>query len=526
MRDAIAWSYDFLSPQEQALFRRLAVCVGGFTLDAAEAIVASLTEEETDPAQDAVLSLTVLDSIATLVDHSLVRSEEYADGQPRYVMLETVREFGLEQLAASGEEPAVRTAHAAAYLALAEQAAKVDWTVAEPAALDRLETEHPNLRAALTWLVEQGPAERLLRLATALWGFWWVRDHVSEGRQWLDRALAAVEAGLPEQRAVAQAMAGFLAVFHDDFAAAETHLTAGLATGRASGERWATATALCGLGYLAGRRQDWVTARPLHQEALERFQRLGDGPWTARTFMHLGHDALYLGEYAAAEAELGESLALSLASGNRYMAAKATTGLARLAHARHELPQAARLFAEAAARFQALGHRIALPEVLWAAAALAAEAGQPGWAVRLLGTVEAARAALGEPPEPQGEHRPPWERTLAAARTALGDEAFAAAWAAGRALALEEAIVGAMAALLAEPPATASSDAPPAAAGLTPRELEVLRLLAAGMSDRTIAEALFVSRHTAANHVASILAKLELPSRAAAAAWAVRHGLA
>ena len=186
LRHAIAWSYDLLEAGEQALFRRLAVFAGGCTLEAAEAVCQAVDDSAASPGQ----SLEVLDGMASLVDKSLLRQEEQASGEPRFRMLETIREYGLECLTASGEEPAVRRAHADYYLALAE-AAEPALTGPEQATwLDRLEAEHDNLRAALRWAEESGEAEIGLRLAGAFCQFWLMRGYLREGQELADAASA------------------------------------------------------------------------------------------------------------------------------------------------------------------------------------------------------------------------------------------------------------------------------------------------------------------------------------------------
>ncbi len=171
MRDAIAWSHDLLPPEEQLLFRRLAVFVGGFTLEAAE-VVARVPREG---------GIAVLDGLASLVDKSLIREEDGPGDEPRYQMLETVREFGLDQLAASGNDVAVRDARAAHFLTLAEAALPQFDGPGILLWLDRIDADHDNLRAALAWAEERGAADTMARTAGPLWQFWMVRGHVSEG---------------------------------------------------------------------------------------------------------------------------------------------------------------------------------------------------------------------------------------------------------------------------------------------------------------------------------------------------------
>jgi non-specific serine/threonine protein kinase len=511
IRATIAWSYDLLTPEEQTLFRTLSVFVGGFDLDAAEAVGGA----------------AALDGLASLVDKSLVLPDTLSIGEPRFALLETIREFGLERLARSGDDGAVRAAHARHFLQMAESAEAPNRSAVETVWMDRLDGDHANLRAALTWLAERGETEDVLRLAMALWWFWWLRGYAGEGRAWLERALADGGAP-PDRRALAQARAGFLAIGQDDYVAAQGLLAAGLAGGHASGDQRATALALTGLGWLEELREAWSAARPLHEVALPLWRTLGDDAWTAATLVHLGYEALYLGEHAEAQARLEESLVLSRAIGSRFSNAWGIVGLARLAHARHDLRRAAVLFAEAVDLLQSLGGRIGTPAVLCDLAALAVTCGQPACAARLLGAAEAHHETLGKRLDPLGDDRGRLERTVAEARSSLGVEVFAAAWAAGRSLTPEQAVAETLAVTEA---ATAPSSAigwekSPVYGGLTSREREVLRLLAAGRANRAIAGTLSISERTVEHHVQAVLGKLGVESRTAAAAYAHTHGLA
>ncbi|HET7093244.1 MAG TPA: hypothetical protein VFI22_07200, partial [Thermomicrobiales bacterium] len=231
MRDAIAWSYDLLLPPEQALFRRLAVFVGGFTLAAAEAIAA-------DPDEGA---LVLLDRLAALVDASLLRPVAGPDDDPRFAMLETIREFGLDHLAANGEMAPTRDAHAAWFVAFAEQATAPLQLVANSALLDRMEAEKGNLRAALDWLIERNAVDASLRLAAALWPLWFFRGQAAEGRAWLERALA---------------LGGAMT--------------------------WVRAEALFCAAWLANEQADNAHAVDLIEESMSTFQTLDDAAGTAR----------------------------------------------------------------------------------------------------------------------------------------------------------------------------------------------------------------------------------------------------
>ena len=304
LRATIAWSHDLLDQAEQVLFRRLAVFVGGWTFEAAEAVVPG---NGLDPA------LPVLDGLEALHDSSLIRREESANedasASPRFSMLQTIHEFGTEQLAASGELAAMKEKHASFFLALAVEAephltgpAGVTW-------LDRLDADHGNLRSALGWLESQGSVERPVRLAAALWRFWWIRGHITEGRKLLAAALA---------------IAG-------------------------SVRTPARAAALDGAGVLAETQGSYSEAEARHRESLALSQELGDTIGVARALDNLGVVALGRGEIDLAAVHLEESLALARESGDGVLAATALNDLGNVAFARDDLDRAEALYKESLA---------------------------------------------------------------------------------------------------------------------------------------------------------------------------------
>ena len=259
MRDAIDWSYDLLNPGEQALFRRLAVFAGGFTLDAAEAVSSGkwnisnvyvqVPTGHVAPGADPF----VLDLVASLVDKSLLRPVARPNSGPgsRFEMLETIREYGLEQLAESGEEDAVRDAHVAHFLSLAEAPEPELDGPDQIAWLDRLEAEHDNLRAAMLWQQGHSDSELGLRLAEALWRFWGMRGHVHEGRRWLAAAMVTAGDNPLGLRARALNAAGNLARDAADFDESTALHEEGLSIWRQLGDELGIARALNNLGVIA-----------------------------------------------------------------------------------------------------------------------------------------------------------------------------------------------------------------------------------------------------------------------------------
>jgi predicted ATPase len=352
LRQAIAWSFDLLETGEQALFRRLAVFARGCTLEAAEAVCQALYDRTTGPGQ----VLEVLDGVASLLDKSLLRQQEQASGEPRFRMLETIREYGLECLMASGEESVVRRAHAVYYLALVE--------VAEPALtgpdqatwLERLEAEHDNLRAALHWTEETGKAEIGLRLAGALCQFWLMRGHLREGQERLARLLE-LSGPFPQTAVQTKALtrAGHLADNLGDYATAQVFFEESLAIQRELGDTRGIATALNDLGWVTFHRNDYTVARELSEESLGIWQELGDKKGIAISLNNLGFVAHFQGEYTATHALFQESLALSHALGDKWGIAVALCLMGRTVHIQGDYRRAAALLEEGGALFRELG---------------------------------------------------------------------------------------------------------------------------------------------------------------------------
>jgi predicted ATPase len=388
LRATLDWSYDLLSEPERVLLRRLAVFAGGFTLGAAEGVCAGEEIEEEE----------VLDLLGQLADKSLVLAEEQA-GESRYRLLETIQRYGAEKLAASGEEAALRGRHRDRYLSLAEQAEPDLRGPRQGKWLTRLEAEHENLRAALLWTSERGEGEAGLRLGAALWWFWYVRGYLTEGRERLATVLAV----------------------------------AGSEAARATRAR-----ALNGAGVLAYGQGECEAARALHEESLAIKREIGDQRGIASSLNNLGSVAFNQGEYEAARALHEESLAIEREIGDQQGIALSLNNLGLMAKEQGDYAAARALYEESLAIFREIGDQQGVAYNLEGLAAVVAALGQPGRAARLFGAAEALRAAIGAPlaPNEQAEY----DRDVAVARAALDEAAFAAAWAQGRALSLEQAI--------------------------------------------------------------------------------------
>ena len=461
LRATLDWSHDLLSAPERALFRRLSVFAGGWTLAAAEAVCAGADGEGIAP--DEVLGLLI-----GLVDKSLVTADEQPDGSVRYRLLETLRQYARERLAAGGEGEAVRRRHAAYFLGLAEAAGPDLLGGRQSAWLDRLEREHDNLRAALEWLTERGAAEAGLRLADAVGPFWMTRGYLQEPRARLERLLALPGAEGTSLRARVLVGTAGLAWAQGDYAAERRLAAAGLAGYRAAGDAagavkalgflaraaldqgdYAAARDLAGqalapqrdlpwpapflplaiLAHVARDLGEYATARPLYEENLARARAAGDRRRTGHLLESFGWLAGYEGDLPAARARFEESLALRRALGQRHDAAGSLTALGWVAVARGDAAAARAFLAESLPVHREVGNRFGVARALEGYAALAARA-QPARALRLAGAAAALRAALGRPMAPA--ERPTYEGRLEPARRALGPRAADAARAAGR----------------------------------------------------------------------------------------------
>ncbi len=308
LRATIAWSYQLLSPDGQKLFRYLSVFVGGCTLDSIEAIASACGLGE----------LTVLDGVSVLLENHLLRQVEQPDDEPRLLMLETLREFGLECLEASGEGVAARQAHAQYYLALAEEAAPHLMGPEQVRWMDRLEQEHDNLRAVLQRAMtgEDEEVEQALRLGTALAWFWYVRGYASDGHRWLEW-MQEERRGSAEVRARALNQSAWLAIWRDEYDLAHALSSESLAFYRELGDLRGMAWALFRLGDAAQDRSNYAQARALYEEALTLFRQVGDQEASATSLAAIAYGATSQGDFKKARALAEEALTLSRARGDK-----------------------------------------------------------------------------------------------------------------------------------------------------------------------------------------------------------------
>jgi len=566
LRDTIGWSYDLLDVAEQRLFRRMAVFVGGCTLDATAAVC--------DP--DSELGIDLFDGVASLAAKSLLRQDD-VDGEPRFGMLETIREYALERLEESRETAETRRRHAAFFLALAEGSEAKLKGDEQLLWLARLEREHDNLRAALGWgQSDAAEAGCGARLAGALSYFWFLHGHYGEGCGWLSTVLAAGDAVAAPVRAKALLEAGQLARWNDDYRAAEPLLEQAVDLFRSLGDTEGISTALLTLSIITTYQGAFDRGRPLREESLRLSRESGISYNIARSLNNLGHAALHQGHFDQATAYFEEGLAVSRGMADDAGVAVRLYQLGELARVRGDLEQATRILEESQAlaertgfvhaiirtrhnlglvafdRGDGVGAKALLDDMIVRArqigsrrdvidgidgiAAVAERWGQPEPATRLFGAAEAMREATGATVPPY--LRAGYDTTIARLRTKLGEDRFATAWATGRTMSVTDAIDFALSVETEEPKGEATAPGAPAAAvtaswtsrerpsPLSAREEEVAALIARGLTNRQIAAELVIAERTAGSHVAHILDKLGFTTRAQIAAWAVEQGLA
>jgi predicted ATPase/DNA-binding CsgD family transcriptional regulator len=516
MRAAIAWSHDLLSEREQSLVRRLAVFVGGSSLEAAEAVADPVGTPGIDP----------IEGIASLVDAGLLRREAGVDGEPRYAMLEIVGEFGRERLAASGEEEDAARRHAAYFLEFAERAALEHLPGNRLVDPGLLAADHDNLRAAFDHLCALETAKEGLRLAAACAPYWYAGGHVREGRARLDRVLSLPGRGATAATGRVLNWASQFAITAGDLDAAAAFGQEGLAVWERVGDRRGRAAALGALAMVEEHRLRWDAAAALFDRALAAWRDLGEPFHVARTLALRAGVAYGQGDVERAVALAEEAANHFRRLGERRWTALAEWYLGMFAAAREHFPDAAGHHREALRTLVEAGDAVWLFKPLTGLAAVAAEVGRPEAAGRLLGAANGQLDRTGARLLPFDV--PTYDRAEATARTALGEAGYAAASRRGLELGppgwLAEADAVVAAASLRErvPPGGGAAGS----AGLTAREREVLALLATGRSNAEIAEALFVSPRTVTTHVTRIYDKLGVASRAEAVSRTLREGLA
>jgi tetratricopeptide (TPR) repeat protein len=426
LRGAIAWSYDLLDEPEQRLFSRLSVFAGGWTLESAEAVC--------DPAE---LGLDSLEGLTSLVDKSLIRAEDSGEGHHRFTMLETIREFGLEQLATGGDLDAVLRRHAGHYLGLAIEAEPHLTGEDQGEWLDRCDREHANIRAALRWAVEEGDADRAQEAAGALWRFWQQRGHLAEAKAWFEEILTMPSGqGSTTARGKALIGAGGVAWWQQDREAAGTFYEEAVAVDRAIGDPLPIAEALYNLSFVVA-GDDFEAAMRLLDESLSLFRRAGEERGVAQVLtMLVMRDAQAdrweqvvesLEEITGIWRRLGDRLHLSF---DMVWLAFAYGRVGRRAEAWSTALEALELFQEAD---NATGMGIAFTDLAF----LATWDGRHEDAVRLAAAAESLRERVGGPPGGIGGILV--GDPAAEARARLAEEVGQKAWDEGRGMSVEAA---------------------------------------------------------------------------------------
>jgi len=469
LRAAFDWSHDLLSPAEQKLFRRLSVFVGGCTLEGVEAVC--------DTKGD--LQLDLLDGMASMVDKSLLQQLEQPNGESRFTMLETIREYAREKLEASGEEAATKRAHAAYCLVLAEETATAESGAEGAEVRERIALEHDNFRAGLEWLTESGDADWGLRLGAALFRFWESREYLAEGRDRLGKLLRMPAAAAPTKaRARALFAAGVLASEQGEIAAADALLMESLVIGRRLGDKQGVAVSLNARAVLARDRGDVALALSLFQESLGLWRQLGELKAIARALSNLasvlklqreyelarslcgecgaifeglgdrtgvawslnnqGDVAREQGDSAAAQALYEQGLTIFRELGDRWGIAGTLADLGNLAREQKHCSAALPLYRESLKIFQELDHKRGIARLLECCACSAAVQQQPERSLRLAGVAAALRKSIGAPLAPAEQEK--LEAILEPARLALANTASATAWLEGWNMPLDRTI--------------------------------------------------------------------------------------
>ncbi len=469
LRAAIDWSYDLLSAGEQKLFRRLSVFIGGCTLEGAEAVC--------DTKRD--LDLDLLDGMASMVDKSLVQQVEPSKSESRFEMLETIREYALEKLKASGEEALTKRAHAAYCLVLAEEGAPEESGAGGADWLERLTLENDNFRVGLEWLTETEDAEWGLRLGAALFHFWEARECLAEGRDRLGKLLKLPGAAAPTKaRARALFAAGVLAAEQGDYSSADAlqregldiarrlHDNQGAAVSlnalavnardrgdvpvarslfeeslllwRESGDEKTIARSLSNLANVVKLQGDYATARSLHAECLAIFQGIGDRAGVAWSLNYQGDIARDQDDPAAARVLYERALSIFRELGDRWGTAGSLADLGSLARQQRDYLAAHTMYRESIKNFQDLGHKRGIARLLECFACSAAAQLEAERALRLAGAAAALRQNIGVRLAPAEQTK--LEAALDPARRALTNQAGTAAWLEGWATPIEKAV--------------------------------------------------------------------------------------
>lgn len=468
LRSAIDWSHDLLNEAEQRLFRRLSVFVGGCTLEAIEAVCNTRHD----------LDLDSFEGVSSLIDKNLSQSVDRPAEEQRFTMLETIREYALDRLRASGEERQVRRAHAAYCLVLAEEGNPELNAIDRATWLARCDVEIDNFRSALDWLFQNRELEWAVRLCIALFRFWDMREHLSEGRARLEAILQLAGDEYARERAQIWTFLGALTTAQGEFATAQRYLNQSLSVYKELGDKWGIGTALNALAVNARDRGDYAAAQTSFEKSLVFWRAVSDRVSTARGLHNLANVLRIRGDYSGAQAaareattifeglddrsgaawsinqqgdiarEQGEvatarelyerALSLFRNAGDRWGCARSLTDLGQIYSEQADYAAALQAYAEALKIFAELGHRRGLARSLDGCACLALAQGQPARALKLAGAAAHLRSVIGVTLTDAEQQK--LDRALAPAWEAIGKSRGEEAWAEGAAMSFEKAI--------------------------------------------------------------------------------------
>ncbi len=502
LRDCIAWSYALLDEATQTLLRRLSVFAGGWTLDAAEVVCQTASDR----------SIDVLDGLSSLADKSLIIRQVQSEGDPRFRILVTIKEFAHDRLLESGEAEVIKRQHAAYYAALAEQAEPNLFGPGQVAWLDLLEFELDNLRAALAWCTGPGgDLEIGMQLGGGLWHFWDMRDHFYEGRTWCNRLLA-LKPELSPQRCSILIAAYFLALLQGDYPAAREAIEECMNQALELENERLIVYSYVGMGTITYVLGDSGRGTEFLEEAVRRSRQAGENRTLYPALYWLGDVAQSQNRLEDAVKLMEESLTMARAHGDIWMQASVLSRLGQVLFKHGEYSRAIVVLREGLTLAKSLALFMFVALGLEGLAWVASAQGDGERAGRLLGASQALFERVGAALLTlwQADH----ERATTAARDQIGADAFAHAVAEGRAMQVDQAV------------SYACSDTPTTQepfGSLTRREREVATLIAQGLTNREIAAALVITEGTAANHVQHILNKLGFNTRAQVAAWATER---
>jgi non-specific serine/threonine protein kinase len=512
IRATMDWSYGLLTDEESALLRRLCVFAGGFTLEAAEAVVSG----------EGIPKPEILDLLTSLVDKSLVLVDEHGEGN-RYRLLETVRQYGREKLEEAGEAAAAGGRHAQYFLGLTEMAEPELKGQGQVVWLDLLEEDHDNLRAAMRQFLDLGRVGDAARLCWSLWFFWRVHGQQGEGYHYTGEVSKLAEKLSAEERAKLLCARGIMSYGLESVDGTERLWKSSADLFRQTGDRSGLALALGGLALTALARRDLDRSAAYFEEGLGHYRRAGDDWGVSSILSHRGLIALGRGDLEGATRDFEDGLEISRRTGDRLVRSIALHNLAWASQLRGDPERAMSLYVEGLDVSAELGDGSGIAYCLEGIADLVSIEDHAERKALLYGASEAILETVGAPLYVQMQDREQYARTIGKLRSHLGDEVFEAAWSEGRATTERRAMD-----LAREVRATPREQPPPSAqypADLSEREVEVLRLVAGGLTNARIAQQLYISPRTVNAHLSSIYHKIGSHTRAEAARFATEHRL-